>query len=164
MTLTCCNAPSFFQICFGACMSTNNGNKLGNKVGSSIALNEIVDNTSTPISIIGSKLDLSQSKIDIENGENQTEQSNDSEKHVSMENSGVPEVIVQQPINKIKIVNVTYQRTLYKKNTVRRISNAQNGHIHNFRNSSDPISTVDTSTIGNQLKTIILLCIFKTLF
>ena len=145
--LTCCNCSSFSQICFGPYMSRNNGNHLGNKVGSTINLNEIVDDTSKPISIIGTKVDLLQSNTDLQNSDNPTDQSSDSEN--PFQESNVNEVIVKQPINKIKIENVTYQRNLYKKNTVRRISNAINGHINNFRNSLESTSG-ETSTEGNQ--------------
>ena len=48
-----------------------------------------------------------------------------------------PGVIVKQPTRRIRILNVTYRKNVYKKNTVshRNVSSAVNGHVRNARNS-----------------------------
>ena len=141
----CCTRQSLFRICFGACMSSEKGTGLANKVGSTNNLDVVVDNGSNRNFLYGAKNDLL--KNNITDSEDRSKTLNEGE-HQGLE-AGTNEIIVKQPINKIKIVNVTYQKTLYNTSSVnqRRVSVAVGGHVNNSPTSNDS-SSIDVSSEG----------------
>ena len=156
MSLTCCARHSIFKICFRACcMTSNKGRALGsNRVGSTQNLDEDVDNddSNTITTVNGAKdelLPVNNHNILPVNEESNPSNNDANERSFQEGNNNADEVIVQQPINKIKIVNVTYQKTFYKKNTVnrKRISISDKGHINSSYNSY-PSASVDSSPEG----------------
>ena len=151
MPLACCNQQSIFKICFGICMNSKKGNALANnRVGSQHDLNEDVYNNTNTTSVNdkkGESLQINQNSVQC--GEQEyTQPSIDATEKLFQEGSS-NEVIVQQPINKIKIVNVSYQKTLYKKHTVnrKRISISETGRINNT-SKSVASNSIDLSPEG----------------
>ena len=145
MSFGCFKVSSIFKICFGNCIGKESRGTLSNKVGSSTNLNEIDNTGLQAVSSANTNNDLSTDREIPQNEKDASNQHNNNEK-LSQEN-GANDVIVQQPINKIKIVNVTYQKTMYHQNTVnrKRISNAVDGHVNSVhRNSMDSSSTNQT--------------------
>ena len=142
MPWMCWPRESLFEMCFGSCMNLKKGTLSPNRVGSTNDLDQITSNPKDPNSGQGSNDDQVKNKNISLN-----EKSNSSDNETKFQGGAVTrEVIIKQPINKIKIVNVTYQKTLHKNNTVnkKRIFNAVDGHVNNTRNSFDASSS-DTS-------------------
>ena len=132
MSLGCFKVSSLLSLCFCNCIGKKSGSPLGNKVGSSTNLNEIENNGIEHLRI------QSHRKVSLQS--NHDNQSNDPV--TSTQERRESEVIIQQParnpINKIKIVNVTYQKHYIKQNTInrKRISNAIDGHVNSLRRNS----------------------------
>ena len=139
MPWMCWPRESLFEMCFGSCINLKKGTLSPNRVGSTIDLDQITSNPKDPNSGQGSNDDQVENKNISSN-----EKSNSSDNETKFQGGAVTrEVIIKQPINKIKIVNVTYQKTLHKNNTVnkKRIFNAVDGHVNNTRNSFDASSS-----------------------
>ena len=148
MPYICWPRESLFEMCFGSCMKLKKGTLSPNRVGSTNDLDQIGSNPPNPKSGQGDNEGLVKNKNFSSN-----EKSNSSDNETKFEGGGIftREVIIKQPINKIKIVNVTYQKTLHKNNTVnkKRIFNAVDGHVNNTRNSFDASSS-DTCQEGGK--------------
>ena len=147
MPLMCCTRQSLFKICFGTCMSSEKGIGLANKVGSTNNLDVVEENGPNTHFLYGSTNDLLKNNTpDVENKSYTLNKGEDQDLE-----AGTNEVIVTQPINTIKIMNVTYQKTLYNTSSVnqRRVSVAVDGHVNNRPASTDSPS-IDVSSEGNQ--------------
>ena len=147
MPYICWPRESLFEMCFGSCMNLKKGTLSPNRVGSTNDLDQIESNTQNPKSGQGDDEDLVKNK-----NISSKEKSNSSDNQPNFQGGTVTrEVIIKQPINKIKIVNVTYQKTLHKNNTVnkKRIFNSVDGHVNNTRNSFDASSS-DTCQDGGR--------------
>ena len=140
MSLGCFKISSLLNLCFCNCIGKKSGNPLGNKVGSSTNLNEIENNGIEHLRI------QSHRKVSLQS--NHDNQSNGPV--TSSQERRESEVIIQQPINKIKIVNVTYQKHYIKQNTInrKRISNAIDGHVNSLRRSSTESNSSNQSPEG----------------
>ena len=151
MPVICCTQPSFFKICFGACINSKKGSVLAsNRVGSTNNLVEDVYKDTNPASVNGTNGNFLQvNHNNIQRGKQESIQPSNGATEKSFQEGNCNEVIVQQPINKIEIVNVSYQKTLYKKNIVnrKRISISEAGHVNN-RSTSVPSNSVDSSPEG----------------
>lgn len=147
MPWICWPRESLFEMCFGSCMNLKKGTLSPNRVGSTNDLDQIVRNPNDPDSSKGNNDDVLKNKNISSN-----EKSNSDDNETKFQGATVTrEVIIKQPINKIKIVNVTYQKTLHKNNTVnkKRIFNSVDGHVNNTRNSFDASSS-DTCQDGGK--------------
>ena len=153
MLLGCFKVSSLFSLCFSNCIGKKSGSPLGNKVGSSTNLNEIENNGIEHLRV------QSQRKISLHS--NHDNQSNGTE--TSTQERRESEVIIQQPINKIKIVNVTYQKHYIKQNTInrKRISNAIDGHVNSLRRNSTESRSSDQSPEGIMIFSIYFKASFK---
>ena len=121
-----------------------------NKVGSTHNIDEDVFKDNYLTSVNGKKGEIFQANHDnIQGGKQEYIKPTNDATEKSFQEGSSNEVIVQQPINKIKIVNVSYQQTLYKKNTVnrKRISISDTGHVNNTSNSVESKS-IDSSSEG----------------
>ena len=145
MSYGCFHISSIVAICFGNCTRKKNSNSLENKVGSSTNLSEIENNGLESTTSIDADTDTIHRKASVQsdkNGQNVT-RNGSHERRTS-------EVIYQQPINKIKIVNVTYQKHYINQNTInkKRISNAIDGHVNSLRRNSKDSNSADQSSEG----------------
>ena len=151
MPFTCCTQPSIFKMCFGGYINSKKRNALANnRVGSTHTLNDDVYKDNYLTSVNGKKGELLQVNYnDIQRGKQKYIQPSNDTTEKSFQEGISNDVIVQQPINKIKIVNVTYQKTLYKQNTVnrKRISISETGDVNNTSNSIKS-NSVDSSPEG----------------
>ena len=148
MPWICWPQESLFEMCFGSCMKLKKGTLSPNRVGSTNDLDQIEGNPENPKSGQGNNEGPVKNK-NISSNE-KSNSTNDNE--TKFQGATVTrEVIIKQPINKIKIVNVTYQKTLHKNNTVnkKRIFNSVDGHVNNTRNSFDASSS-DTCQDGGR--------------
>ena len=146
MSLGCFKISSLFNLCFCNCITKKSGSPLGNKVGSTTNLNEIENNGIEALASTNVFKGTSHRKISLQS--NNDNQSNSTE--TSTQERRESEVIIQQPINKIKIVNVTYQKHYIKQNTInrKRISNAIDGHVNSLRRSSTESNSSNQSPEG----------------
>ena len=101
-------------------MNSMKGTALANnRVGSKQNLNEDDykdTKTTSATSIKGELPQIHHNNVQV--GEQEYIQSSNDATEKLFQEGSCNEVIVKQPINKIKIVNVSYQKSLYKKNTV----------------------------------------------
>ena len=136
MSPGCCKISSIFAICFGNCTRKKYGNSLVNKVGSSTNLNEIENNGLESVISTNTNIETIHRKTSVQSDINGQNRSNDTQN--ATQERRASEVIVQQPINKIKIVNVTYQKHYINQSTInkKRISNAIDGHVNSLRQNS----------------------------
>ena len=148
MSHGCFKFCSMFAICFGNCPRKKDGNSLVNKVGSSMNLNEIENNGLESVISTNADIDTIHRKTSLQSNKTGRDLSNDTQ-NVSQERRA-SEVIVQQPINKIKIVNVTYQKHYINQNTInkKRISNAIDGHVNSLRRDSMDSNSSNQSPEG----------------
>ena len=148
MSHGCFKFCSMFAICFGNCPRKKNENSLVNKVGSSMNLNEIENNGLESVISTNADIDTIHRKTSVQSNKTGRDLSNDTQ-DISQERRA-SEVIVQQPINKIKIVNVTYQKHYINQNTInkKRISNAIDGHVNSLRRDSVDSNSSNQSPEG----------------
>ena len=161
MSYGCFKFSSIFSICFGNCIGKKNSNSLVNKVGSSTNLNEIDNNGIESVVSTNSDIDAIHRKTSLHCDKNGQNHSNDTQ-NVSQERRA-SEVIIQQPINKIKIVNVTYQKHYINQSTInkKRISNAIDGHVNSLRQNSTDSNSTNQSPEGKLLIKILKILGFK---
>ena len=148
MSYGCFQISSIFAICFGNCTRKKNGNSLENKVGSSTNLNEIENSGLESTTSININTDTIHRKASVQSDKNGQNQSNGTQN--GSQERRTSEVIYQQPINKIKIVNVTYQKHYINQNTInkKRISNAIDGHVNSLRRDSVDSNSSNQSPEG----------------
>ena len=146
MALTCCNSPSFFNMCFGSCMGPLIGYKRCNKIVSNNNINEFENEATNSASLDGTKADPLERNRGAQKSEHEKCARNNSG-HKAQESPGV---IVKQPISRIKILNVTYRKNVYKKNTVnhRPISSAVYGHVRNATRHTFNSASIETIPEG----------------
>ena len=151
MTLMFFNKALCTKACFGFCLCPcNASNKLSNKVGSTDHLSENVNDGPISDRIPTIKVDELQNRTSIPNNQSNLMSGWKSHDDNFQEDSGNG-VIVKQPISKIKIVNVTYQKHYIKTNKIdqRRTSVARNGHVESNPNPLDT-SSLDTASDGKK--------------
>ena len=149
MTLAFCHKALCTKACFGCWMCSDSGNRLSNKVGSTDRLVETGKDDQS--SYHGPSIKLDELRNGTPYPNNQSNLMNGWKSHDDgLEADGDNGVIVKQPVNRIKIVNVTYQKHYTKTNKVnnKRISVAANGHVKTNSNPPDT-SSVETISGGN---------------
>ena len=128
------------------CSGANAGEKLSSKVASSDQLNKIGNEEPVTSAPGTSSRDTHNNEISNHNDDQNTERSKHPVGHdgkFSEQDDASDNVIVKQPINKITIVNVTYQKELRKTSKIyhRKVSVAKGGHVTNPTNVNDVTPT-----------------------